>query len=56
MEQFNEKPVDHSKKGLWKAVRGLKKKFTPQYVRMKNMDNQHVPRPEGQPQLQLIEI
>jgi hypothetical protein len=40
MEQPNEIPVDHSKKGLWKAVRSLKK--TPQYVRMKKMDNQQV--------------
>ena len=40
MERPNEIPVDHSKKGLWKAVRSLKK--TPQYVRMKKMDNQQV--------------
>ena len=36
IEQFNENPEDKNKKGLWKAVKDLKRKFTPQYVQMKN--------------------
>ena len=43
IEQFNENPQDPNKKGLWRAVKGLKKKFIPNYVKMKNMDGQHVP-------------
>ena len=30
-------------KGLWKAIKGLKRKFTPQYVQMKNEHGKHVP-------------
>ena len=43
MEKFNENPMDPNKKGLWKAVRSLKRKFTPQYVKMKNKHGKHVP-------------
>ena len=43
IEQFNENPQDPHKKGLWKAVKGLKRKFTPQYVQMKNEHGKHVP-------------
>ena len=43
IEKFNENPNDAQKKGLWKAVRNLKKKFTPKYVKMKNEEGKHVP-------------
>ena len=43
IEQFNENPQDPSKKGLWKACKGLKKKFVPNYIKIKNMDGRHVP-------------
>ena len=43
IEQFNENPSDLHKKGLWRAVKGLKRKFTPQYVQMKNAQGNHVP-------------
>ena len=43
IEHFNENPQDPSKKGLWKAVKGLKKKFVPNYIKMKNMDGRHIP-------------
>ena len=43
IEHFNENPQDPSKKGLWKAVKDLKKKFVPNYIKMKNMDGRHVP-------------
>jgi hypothetical protein len=43
IEQFNENPNDPHKKGLWRAVKGLKRKFTPQYVQMKNAQGNHVP-------------
>ena len=43
IEQFDENPQDTQKKGLWKAVKGLKRKFTPQYVQMKNEHGKHVP-------------
>ena len=43
IEEFNENPADVNKKGLWKAVKGLKKKFVPHYVKMKNSDGKHVP-------------
>ena len=42
-EQFNENPNDANKKGLWKAVKGLKKKYVPNYVKIKNSDGKHVP-------------
>ena len=38
IEQFNENPEDKNKKGLWKAVKDLKRKFTPQFVQMKNQN------------------
>ena len=43
IEQFNENPKDPHKKGLWRVVKGLKRKFTPQYVQMKNSQGNHVP-------------
>ena len=43
IEQFNQNPNDPHKKGLWRAVKGLKRKFTPQYVQMKNAQGNHVP-------------
>ena len=43
MEKFNENPMDPNKRGLWRAVRSLKRKFTPQYVKMKNKHGKHVP-------------
>ena len=43
IEQFNENPIDINKKNLWKAVKGLRTKFTPQYVQMKNESGIHVP-------------
>ena len=43
IEEFNENPNDINKRGLWKAVKGLKKKFVPNYVKMKNLDGKHVP-------------
>ena len=42
-EKFNENPQDPNKKGLWKAFGSLKRKFTPQYVKMKNKHGKHVP-------------
>lgn len=43
IEQFNDNPQDRNKKNLWKAVKGLRTKFTPQYVQMKNERGVHVP-------------
>ena len=43
LEQFNENPNDPSKKGLWKAVKQLQTRFTPQYVQMKNESGERVP-------------
>ena len=43
LEQFNENPTDRNKVRLWKSVIGLKKKFSPQFVRMKNLEGKHVP-------------
>ena len=43
IEQFNENPLDKNEKSLWKAVKGLKKKFQPKYVQMKSQDGKHVP-------------
>ena len=43
IKQFNENPNDANKKGLWKAVKGLKKKYVPNYVKIKNSDGKHVP-------------
>ena len=43
IEQFDENPQDTQKKGLWKAVKGLKRKFTPRYVQMKNEHGKHAP-------------
>ena len=43
IEQFNENPRDTNKKNLWKAVKGLRTKYTPQYVQMKNERGIHVP-------------
>ena len=43
IERFNENPLDPNKKGLWKAVKSLKQKFMPQFVKMRNADGRHVP-------------
>ena len=43
IEQFNENLQDPSKKGLWEAVKGLKKKFVPNYIKMKNMEGRYAP-------------
>jgi len=43
IEQFNENPRDTNKKGLWKSVKQLKKKFVPNFIKMKNKSGQHVP-------------
>ena len=43
IEQFNEKTQDYNEKGLWRAVKGLKKKFAPNYAQMKNSEGKHVP-------------
>lgn len=42
IEQFNDNPQDRNKNNLWKAVKGLRTKFTPQYVQMKTTGI-HVP-------------
>ena len=43
--QFNENPNDPDphKKGLWRAVKGLKSKFTPPICTDKNERGKHVP-------------
>ena len=43
IEKFNENPNDPNKKGLRRAVKDLKRKFTPQYVHMKNLHGARVP-------------
>ena len=43
IEKFNENLNDPNKKGLWKAVKDLKRKVTPQYVHMKNLHGARVP-------------
>ena len=43
IDKFNENPNDPNKKGLWRAVKDLKRKFTPQYVHMKNLHGERVP-------------
>ena len=42
IEQFNGNPEDKNKKGLWKAVKDLKRTFTPQFVQMKNQNGTYV--------------
>jgi hypothetical protein len=43
IEECNENPNDRNKRGLWKAVKGLNKKFIPNYVEMKKSDGKHAP-------------
>ena len=43
IEKFNENPNDPNKKGLWRAVKDLKRKFTPQYAHMKNLHGARAP-------------
>ena len=43
IEKFNDNPCDKNKKHMWKAVKDLRKKFVPQFVKMKNQAGQHVP-------------
>ena len=43
IDRFTENPHDTNKKHMWKAVKDLKKKFVPQYVKMKNKAGVHVP-------------
>ena len=43
IEKFNENPNDPNIKGLWRAVKDLKRKFTPQYAHMKNLHVARVP-------------
>ena len=40
---MKESPDDPNKKCLWRAVKDLKRKFTPQYVHMKNLHGARVP-------------
>lgn len=43
MKKFNENPEDKNKNNLWKAVKGLKTKLTPSYIKMENKEGQYVP-------------
>ena len=43
MKKFNKNPKDPNKQGLWREVRSLKRKFTPQYVKMKKKHGKHDP-------------
>ena len=43
IEKFVDNPHDKNKKHMWKAVKDLKKKFCPQFVKMKNKNGIHVP-------------
>ena len=43
IEKFNKNPCDKNKKHMWKAVKDLRKKFVPQFVKMKNTNGVHVP-------------
>ena len=43
IEQFNENPSDENKKHLWKSVKDQKRKFSPQFIKMKNKEGNHVP-------------
>ena len=43
LEEFNENPKDENNKDLWKSVKQLKKKFTPNYIKMKNKNGMYVP-------------
>ena len=43
IEKFNENPADKNKKNLWRAVKDMKRKYTPSYIKMKNKDGIHVP-------------
>jgi hypothetical protein len=42
LEEFNENPADKHKKGLWKAVKNLKGKFTPRFIQMQNREGRLV--------------
>lgn len=42
LEKFNEHPKDKYKKELWKAVKGLKSKYVPRYIQMRNKEGKHV--------------
>ena len=43
IERFKENPEDKPKKQMWKAVKELRKKIVPQFVKMKNQKGAHVP-------------
>ena len=43
LEQFNENPKDKYKKDLWRSVKNLKKKYTPNFIKMKNKNGAQVP-------------
>lgn len=41
LEKLNENPEDKNKKELWKAVKGLKSKYVPRYIQMRNKEGKH---------------
>ena len=43
IEQFNENPKDNNKKELWKSVKGLKRKFVPEYIKINSKEGNYVP-------------
>lgn len=43
LEQFNENPADKNKKELWKSVKGLKSKYQPKFIKMKDKNGRMVP-------------
>jgi hypothetical protein len=42
LEEFSENPADKHKKGLWKAVKNLKGKFTPRFIQMQDREGRLV--------------